>query len=60
VISEMTHFRLTEQEKQKAKDLLEELSETVPEGLPDWNIGAQTLLVFIAMRHAELFFEVNR
>lgn len=51
---------LTEQEKQKAKELLEELNETGPEGLPDWNIKAHTLLVFIAMRNPDLLFEANQ
>ena len=48
---------LNEWEKQKAKELLDELSEIGPEKLPDWNIRAQTVLVFIAMRNPDLIFE---
>ena len=51
-------IELTEIEKQQAKELLDELDEQKgPEGLADWNIRAQTLLVFIACRKAEAFFQ---
>jgi len=36
------------------------LKELGPDGLPDWNIRANTLLVFIAMRNPELVFRKNR
>jgi len=53
-------FELTEKEKHKAEELLDELKELGPDGLPDWNIRANTLLVFIAMRNPELVFRKNR
>lgn len=59
--SELTHFELTEKEKQKAKELLDELNEIKgPKDLSDWNIRAQTLIVFIAMRNPDSIFEANR
>lgn len=53
-------MELTEWEKQKAKKLLEELPELGPEELPDWNIRANTLILFICMRNPELITEANR
>ncbi len=47
---------ITEREKmkEKAKQLLEELPNIKPADLPNWNIKAQTLLVFETMRqHCE-------
>ena len=40
-------------EKKEVQKLLNELNTTKPEKLPDWNIRAQTLLVFIAMRNPD-------
>lgn len=38
-------------EKQRAKELLDELGTMKgPENLTDWNIRAQTLLVFVAIK----------
>ena len=50
---------LNEHEKQKATELLDELAgiKGPGKGLDDWNIRAQALLVFIAMRNPELIFE---
>jgi len=48
---------ITELERKKAQKLLDELETTKPEELSDWNIRAQTLLVFIAMRNPDLIFE---
>lgn len=48
---------MNEEEKQKAQGLLDELPKIGPEGLEDWNIRARTLLVFIAMRNPQIFFE---
>ena len=48
---------LNKWEKQKAKELLDELTELGPEELPGWNIKAKTLLVFIAMRNPGLCLE---
>lgn len=53
----LNELDLTEREKQKAKELLDELNELGPEGLVDWNIRAHTLLVFISMRKPQIFFE---
>lgn len=57
----MCEIALTETEKQKAAELLEELAEIKGPGtaLENWNIRAQTLLVFIVMRNPELVFEAN-
>lgn len=44
-------MKITEQEKQKAKELLDELNEIGPDGLEDWNIRAKTFLVFTAARN---------
>lgn len=44
-------MKKTEQEKRKAKELLDELNEIGPDGLEDWNIRAQTFLVFTAARN---------
>lgn len=52
--------KLTEQEKQRAKELLDELSGIGPEELPDWNIRANTFLVFTACRYPKAIFEANR
>lgn len=52
---------LTELEKRKVKELLDELDRIKgPDELPDWNIRAQTLLIFIAMRNPDLVIEANR
>ena len=59
---------LTEREKQKAKELLDELtgprttdlplsSGLGPEGLADWNFRANTFLIFTACRHPFIIFE---
>lgn len=48
---------ITQSEKKEAQKLLDELNTKKPEELPDWNIRAHTLLVFIAMRNPELIFE---
>ncbi len=53
-------IELTKWEKQKANELLEELPNLGQEELADWNIGAKTLMVFIAMRNPDLVFEANR
>ncbi len=53
-------MKLNEWEKQKAKELLDELLGLGPEDLPDWNIRAKTLMVFIAMRNTGIFFEANK
>jgi hypothetical protein len=57
----MSEQVLTETEKQKAVELLDELAEIKGPGqaLDYWNIKARTLLVFIVMRNPELIFEVN-
>ena len=52
--------RLTELEKQRAKELLDELSGIGPEELLDWNIRANTFLVFTACRHPSIIFEAPR
>ena len=52
--------KLTEQEKQRVKKLLNELNEIGPDELPDWNIRASTFLVFIVAKNPEAFFEANR
>lgn len=52
---------LTELEKKKVQELLNEIDQIKkPQELPDWNIRAQTLLIFIAMRNPDLLFEANR
>lgn len=52
---------ITENEKQQIRQLLDEADKMKgPEELSDWNIRAQTLLVFIATRNPELIFEANR
>lgn len=49
---------ITENEKQQIRQLLDEADGIKgPEELPDWNIRAQTLLVFIAVRNPNLIFE---
>ena len=49
---------ITENEKQQIRQLLDEADRMKrPEELPDWNIRAQRLLVFIAARNPELIFE---
>ena len=48
---------ITEPEKKEVQKLLEELNTKKPEELPDWNIRAHTLLVFIAMRNPSVIFE---
>ena len=52
--------KLNEWEKQKAEELLDELNELGPEGLADWNIRANTLLVFMAARNPQAIFEDAR
>lgn len=55
------HFELTELEKQKIKELLNKHSQLKGSNeLPDWNIKAQTLLIFIAMRNPDLVSEADR
>ena len=49
--------RAAEMEKQKTKELLEELPKLGPGDLPNWSIKAHTLLVFIAMRNPQALFE---
>ena len=44
---------LTEQEKQKAEELLDELNELGPDDLEGWNIRAETFLVFIACKNPD-------
>lgn len=57
----VNEMNLTEIEKQKARELLDELNDIKgPGGLPNWNIKAQTLLVFIAARNAEAFLETDK
>jgi len=51
---------ITESEKKEVQKLLDELNTKKPEELPDWNIRAHTLLVFIAMRNPDLLFEANQ
>lgn len=53
-------FEMTEQEKIRAKKLLDELNEIGPEGLPNWNIRAHTFIVFMAARNPTAIFEINR
>ena len=53
-------MELNEWEKQKAKELLDELPGLGPQELADWNIEAHTLLVFIAMRNPDLVFKANK
>ncbi|GAH47550.1 unnamed protein product [marine sediment metagenome] len=48
-------LEMTEREKHKAKELLDELNEIGPDDLPDWNIRAQTFLVFMAIRNPDEF-----
>ena len=48
--------RLTEREKHRAKELLDELSELGPEELPEWNFRANTFLVFAMCRHPFIIF----
>lgn len=53
---------LNEAEKQKSKELLDELTEIRGPGpaLDFWKIKAQTLLVFIVWRRPELIFEQSQ
>lgn len=54
----MTLPELTEWEKRKAKELLDEHSRIKgPVELPDWNLRAQILLFFIAMRNPDILVE---
>jgi len=55
----MPESSITEQEKQEAEELLNELNELGSEGLVDWNIRAETLLLFIAMKNPDCIFEAN-
>jgi hypothetical protein len=57
----MSEQILTKEEKQKAAELLDELTETKGPGrdLENWTIRAKTLLVFIVMRNPELIFDAN-
>lgn len=57
----MSDIELTEFERKKVKELLNELDQMKgPEKLPDWNIRAQTLLVFITARKPDLILKANR
>ena len=54
----MTLPELTEIEKWKVAELLDEHSRLKgPDELQDWNIKAQTLLVFIAMRNPDILVD---
>ncbi len=56
----MPEIKINKQEKQKVKELLDELTELGPQELSDWNIKARMLLVFIAMRNPDLVIEANK
>lgn len=45
---------MTDAEKQQAQNLLNELESKGPEELPDWNIKAQSFLVFMAAKYPEI------